>query len=160
MSRSLAPRCTRSRLDPRPLAAALIALGGIAAAASEVAARGRQLFVGEVPLPARIVGQDFALPQQASRCVNCHGPAAAAAGASGAAAQPAAPTLSAATLAEPTRRRGGPPSRYGAATLCVLLRSGVDPAHVMIQRTMPRYDITDADCGALWRYLTVGGPAR
>jgi hypothetical protein len=160
MSRSPAPRCTRPRLDPRTLAAALIVLGSCTAAAADDAARGHQLFLGDVPLAARIVGQDFALPQQASRCINCHGPGAAAAGAAGAGAQPAAPPLSAATLGQPTRRRGGPPSRYDAATLCVLLRSGVDPAHVMIQRTMPRYDITDADCAALWRYLTIGGPAR
>ena len=57
------------------------------------------------------------------------------------------------------RRRGGPPSRYDAAGLCTLLRSGVDPAHVIILRTMPRYDINDADCQSLWLHLTAP-PAR
>jgi hypothetical protein len=62
--------------------------------------------------------------------------------------------LSAATLAEPVARRGGPPSRYDARSLCTLLRSGVDPAHVMVQRAMPRFDIDDLQCEALWQYLT------
>jgi hypothetical protein len=132
----------------------------MSSAGAEDAARGRQLFVGEVPLAARIVGQDFALPAQASRCINCHGMTTTAPGASGALAQAAAPALSAATLGEAVRRRGGPPSRYDAAALCVLLRSGVDPAYVMIQRTMPRYDISDADCRALWQHLTAQGAAR
>jgi mono/diheme cytochrome c family protein len=139
---------------------ALLTLGVISSAGAEDAMRGQQLFVGEAPLAARIVGQDFALPTQASRCVNCHGATAATPGASGAATQPAAPALSAATLGDAVRRRGGPPSRYDAAALCVLLRSGVDPAHVMIQRTMPRYEISDADCRALWRHLTAQGAAR
>jgi hypothetical protein len=131
---------------------ALAALGAATATLADEAgaARGRALFLGEAALPARIHGQDFALPAQASRCVNCHGPAAAPAGASAA----AAPVLSAATLAQPLRRRGGPPSRYDAAALCTLLRSGVDPAYVIIQRTMPRYQITDDDCRSLWLHLS------
>jgi cytochrome c553 len=139
---------------------ALLCLGVSSSAAAEDAARGRQLFAGEAPLAARIVGQDFTLPTQATRCVNCHGATAASPASSGAAAQPAAPKLSASTLAEAVRRRGGPPSRYDAAALCVLLRSGVDPAHVMIQRTMPRYELSDADCRALWAHLTAQGAAR
>jgi hypothetical protein len=38
-----------------------------------------------------------------------------------------------------------------------LLRRGVDPAFVMISVEMPRYTIDDADCKALWRYVTGGG---
>jgi hypothetical protein len=127
------------------------------------AARGRALFVGQAALAARIVGQDFELPVVASRCINCHqtaprSPASSALGGYGgpggpSSAAPVAPTLTTATLAEPQRRRGGPPSRYDAATLCALLRHGVDPAHVMIQRTMPRYEISDADCRSLWQHL-------
>jgi hypothetical protein len=139
------------------LTAALALASGLASAADEApsAARGRQLFLGEAPLAARILGQDFALPAQASRCINCHRPGGAAIGASAAASAPsAAPALSAATLTQALRRRGGPPSRYDAAALCTLLRSGVDPAYVMIQRTMPRYEISDADCRSLWLHLT------
>ncbi len=118
------------------------------------ATRGRQLFDGELALAARIVGQDFALPAQASRCVNCHDPASAGAASSAVGAQRIGPSLTAATLTDLVRRRGGPPSRYDAASLCRLLRSGVDPAHVIILRTMPRYEITDADCRTLWSHLT------
>lgn len=135
----------------------LLALLVLAATASAddgaSAARGRQLFEGEVSVPARIVGQDFALPAEASRCVNCHGPVRGSAASSPGAAQRIGPALTPATLAEAMRRRGGPPSRYDAASLCTLLRSGVDPAHVIILRTMPRYEISDADCRSLWQHL-------
>jgi hypothetical protein len=138
---------------------AMVMVTTTALAQAQSATRGRQLFDGEATIPARIVGQDFELPGQASRCVNCHGPLTARAAASAAAAQPVAPALTAATLTEPLRRRGGPPSRYDAASLCTLLRSGVDPAHVIILRTMPRYEISDADCQSLWLHLTAT-PAR
>jgi mono/diheme cytochrome c family protein len=143
-----------------PLALGLVALFAGAAHADDAAsaARGRQLFVGEAPLAARIVGQDFALAPEAGRCINCHGatagPAGPRASAAGSPADLAAPVLSAATLTATVRRRGGPPSRYDAAALCTLLRTGVDPAHVMILRTMPRYEINDADCRSLWLHLT------
>jgi cytochrome c553 len=136
---------------------ALALLSATAGAADEAtASRGRALFLGEAHVPARIAGQDFGLPAQASRCVNCHGATAtkAASAATPIADVPGAPALSAATLTTLTRRRGGPPSRYDAAALCKLLRSGVDPAHVMIFRSMPRYEISDADCQALWLHLT------
>lgn len=118
------------------------------------ATRGRLLFHGDLALPARIVGQDFALPAAASRCVNCHGTSLGNTASSPAATQQVGPALTISALTDAVRRRGGPPSRYDAASLCTLLRSGVDPAHVIIQRTMPRYEITDADCRALWLHLT------
>jgi mono/diheme cytochrome c family protein len=137
---------------------ALLALATTAGAGS--AARGRQLFDGEFALPARIVGQDFALPAAASRCVNCHGANSGNAASSPAATQQIGPALTRGTLTDAVRRRGGPPSRYDAASLCTLLRSGVDPAHVIILRTMPRYDITDADCRSLWLHLTDSAARR
>ncbi len=135
---------------------ALFALASSSLAADEASAsRGRQLFHGDAALAARIHGQDFALPAQASRCINCHGlkPATAAPSPRGA-APPDAPALTAALLTQMRSRRGGPPSRYDAGALCALLRSGVDPAYVLIVRTMPRYDISDADCRSLWLHLT------
>lgn len=137
----------------RALLAGMALAGGAASAADEAsAARGRELFLGQAPIAARIVGQDFALPAQASRCVNCHGAGAVAVAVN--ASPPAAPLLSAATLEQAVRRRGGPPSKYDAQALCTLLRSGVDPAYVMILRSMPRYEIDDADCRSLWLHLT------
>jgi hypothetical protein len=50
-------------------------------------------------------------------------------------------------------RRGGPPSRYDAHALCTLLQTGVDPSHVMVARTMPRFEIDNLQCEALWQYL-------
>lgn len=147
-------------MKTRWLVRVLLAIATSASADDGASAlRGERLFGGEAALPARIIGQDFALPAQASRCVNCHGPARGNAPSSPANAPGVAPALTRATLAEPLRRRGGPPSRYDAASLCTLLRSGVDPAHVIILRTMPRYEITDADCRSVWLHLT-DPPAR
>lgn len=140
---------------------ALLALATAASAdGGASAAHGSKLFEGDLALPARIVGQDFALPATASRCINCHGPARSDAASSPATAQRIGPALTRSTLTDAVRRRGGPPSRYDAGSLCTMLRTGVDPAHVIILRTMPRYDITDADCRALWLYLTDSAARR
>jgi hypothetical protein len=149
-------RRRRDRMTVRWRSLLLLVLTTTALADSDASAvRGRQLFHGDIALPARIIGQDFALPSAASRCVNCHGPASGgSSAASPANAQRIGPPLNAAALTDAVRRRGGPPSRYDAGSLCTLLRSGVDPAHVVILRTMPRYDISDADCRALWLHLT------
>lgn len=110
-------------------------------------ARGQRIFRGDEPLTARIAGQDFALPASASRCINCHG---------GTAARRIAPLLTAASLTDATSRRGGPPSRYEPGSFCRLLRSGVDPAYVIVPRAMPRYELSDADCADLWSFLARG----
>ncbi len=92
------------RRDGLKLLAATLAALACATASGADAARGRALFDGSVALPARVQGQDFALPAQASRCGNCHAAPAAAASA----AAPSAPPLTAAHLTTPQRRRGGP----------------------------------------------------
>jgi hypothetical protein len=114
--------------------------------AESSAGRGEQLFVGQEPLKGAIVGHDDALPAYASKCVNCHDPAANEQASYGSKLTPAA-------LLEAAARRGGPPSRYEARSFCRLLRTGIDPAHVLILRAMPRYEIDDAQCLALWNYL-------
>jgi hypothetical protein len=113
--------------------------------------RGRELFAGELPLTARMVGHSDPLPQDAVRCRNCHSkqPALVAD-----AAQDFAPQLNARSLLTPLPRRGGPPSKYDLKALCRVLRDGIDPAHVMIQQAMPRYTMSDGECEALWTYLT------
>jgi hypothetical protein len=101
-------------------------------------------------LRGRLAGHPGHLPPEATRCVNCH-----ATGAS--AARPAAvsfgPSLDATLLVRALPRRGGPPSRYDADSLCRLLREGIDPAWVVVDASMPRYDISDAQCEALWMRL-------
>lgn len=126
-----------------------------AAAPAEALARGRALFAGTAPLRGTISGHASALPPAGARCVNCHS-----ASAAGAAAVPASalasfgPLLTRPHLTGLLPRRGGPPSRYDEATFCRLLRTGIDPAYVLITRSMPRYELPDADCQALWLHLT------
>jgi hypothetical protein len=152
MPRRHEPRCRGRARSALLLGAGLIALAAVGTLwlAQQRENRqidaGRAIFEGDQALDARIAGHESALPAQASRCVNCHG--------APAGSEPVPlPLLAAATLAEPVARRGGPPSRYDARSLCTLLRSGVDPAHVMVQRAMPRFDIDDLQCEALWQYL-------
>lgn len=122
-------------------------------------AHGQRLFAGTEPMRGRIAGHADALPALASRCVNCHAPgrstvAAPAASAAAPTNTSFAPLLTPAYLTVPVARRGGPPSRYDEATFCRALRTGIDPAYVIVSRSMPRYDVNDADCRALWRHLT------
>lgn len=131
------------------LAVGLVAAGLGAAATAPTwlagpgGAAGAEWFDGRRPLVARIAGHDEALPPLASRCSNCHAGPGAVGG-----------ELNRATLAGLRPRRGGPPSRYDAARLCRLLREGIDPAHVMVPREMPRYTIDDEACAALWSHLS------
>ena len=111
--------------------------------------KGQRLFIGEAPLTGRITGHGEPLPAGATRCINCH-----------AAGTPTAdttnsfgPGLSAASLQTPSARRGGPPSRFDAQSLCRLLRTGTDPAYIVIAQAMPRYSVSDEDCDALWAFL-------
>jgi hypothetical protein len=83
------------------------------------------------------------LPTDATRCVNCHSRGSA-----------LGPPLTHASLTSEQRRRGGPASRYEQASFCALLRTGIDPAHVLIARVMPRYELDAASCQALWSYVS------
>ncbi|MCA0175489.1 MAG: hypothetical protein LCH73_04250 [Proteobacteria bacterium] len=106
--------------------------------------QGEALFTGQAALPARLAGHADPLPVQAARCINCHGEGADRIG----------PLLSSATLTTAQARRGGPPSVYDERTLCRALREGVDPAQVTLTRAMPLYTAADADCTALWTFLS------
>lgn len=111
---------------------------------------GARLFDGRATLQARLPGGDVALPVAASRCANCHrrdGPAPAASAAG------FGPALTSAWLRTRQARRGGPPSAYDAAAFCRVLRTGIDPAQVIIDQRMPRYAASEAECAALWAYL-------
>ena len=105
---------------------------------------GSALFHGGQPLIGRIRGHDTALPPEAVRCVNCH----------------ATRRISRALLLEARQRRGGPPTRYDQPAFCKLLRTGIDPGYVLIAREMPIYDVDEAQCAGLWRYLTGKENAR
>lgn len=118
---------------------------------------GRALFEGSAPLAGRLAGHERDLPAAATRCINCHRRDTAPPGSSGNDTRSYGPRLDAQALVAPRPRRGGPPSRYDAAALCRLLRDGVDPAWVLIDRAMPRYRASDAECEVLWRFLAAGG---
>ena len=124
------------------------------------AIRGAALFHGQAPLEGRLPGHDQALPALASRCANCHGDANANVNAN-ANASPAGrdsyrvdARLDALSLLTSRSRRGGPTSRFDAASLCQVLRTGVDPASVLVDPIMPRFTISDGDCRDLWAFLS------
>lgn len=123
---------------------------------------GAGLYRGESPLPGRMVGFTSDLPTAVTRCANCHERPAVAAVNGGVAtsltdAAPDRPAFGAAldrsSLSTPRSRRGGPASVYDVDSLCTLLRTGVDPAQVMIGQAMPRYDATPLQCEQLWAYF-------
>ncbi len=122
---------------------------------------GEALFHGQAALSAHLSSHAELLPAIASRCSNCHEqvnrlPTPASAGSTGPVAQRAvsyAPPLTSEELTQPRKRRGGPPSAYGSGEFCELLRSGTDPAHVIITTDMPRYAATNEQCQQIWAYL-------
>ena len=134
------------------LAAALV-MPGTAAPNDPLVQRGLQLYAGAAPLQGTITGHAAPLPPGAARCINCH--ALGTAGPALAASAPSSfgPLLTRARLTQRTARRGGPPSAYDETSFCRLLRTGIDPAWVLIPRDMPRYELADADCRGLWLYL-------
>jgi hypothetical protein len=139
------------------LAAAWVASDSIHA--RREAAQGARAFDGRSPLVGRIEGHSAPLPGAALACANCHLPSARPAGASDTAgptgqAASFAPVLDRASLTSRVARRGGPPSRFDERSFCRLLRTGEDPAGVLLPRAMPRYSIDDDDCRRLWRYVT------
>jgi hypothetical protein len=111
------------------------------------ARQGSALFHGRKPLSGRIRGHDEVLPPEAVRCANCHDAAN-----NGRLSRVTAPHIDRALLLEPRQRRGGPPSRYDQAGFCKLLRTGIDPASIVIAREMPAYVMDDEQCANLWAY--------
>jgi hypothetical protein len=136
------------------LAAALVAAlayGAWSRGAGGRAAQGARLFDGREALEATLADHAVALPSGSVRCSQCHtGPGG---NPSGGAPSPG-PRLDRASLRDTLPRRGGPPVAYELATFCRTLRTGIDPSHVVLPRSMPRFAIDDVRCEALWTYLT------
>ena len=115
--------------------------------------RGAQLFDGREALAGTLAGHAAPMPPGTLRCSQCHtGPGAASPAAS--TAQPLGPVLERDHLRRALSRRNGPPTAYDLAAFCRALRVGIDPAHVTLPRALPRFEIDDARCDALWTYLT------
>lgn len=113
------------------------------------ASNGEALYRGKVPLQGNIREQQDMLPPEAIRCANCHDAAA-----NPRVATTQAPHLDSDLLLTFHQRRGGPPSKYDQAAFCRVLRTGIDPASILISREMPVYQISDAQCASLWTYLS------
>jgi hypothetical protein len=113
---------------------------------------GRRMFFGETPLLGTIVGHQRPLPPEMVGCANCHSE-----GSGSISTRSFAPRLDRAGMIAPRGRRGGPPSRFSAVSFCRLLRTGVDPAYIVINRQMPRYMLDDGQCLDLWQYLMEEG---
>lgn len=119
------------------------------AAADGKAARGERIYSGREAVAARLEGHDQSLPAGLGKCASCHQSA----GRSKLEAD-LAPPLAGSYLTQARPRRGGPPSAYDQASFCKAVRTGVDPRHVTLLRAMPRFDMNDEQCAALWYYLT------
>ncbi len=113
------------------------------------AVMGRRMFLGDASLQGAIVGHPEALAPRLVACANCHQ-----GGGTGLAAASFGPRLDGTQLTEMRGRRGGPPSAFSPASFCRMLRTGVDPASILITRQMPRYTLDDNQCLGLWHYLT------
>lgn len=107
---------------------------------------GEALYCGSTALPAQLRGHSEPLPPAAARCANCHE--------ADAKGQRFAPPLTGDSLTRPQARRGGPPSAYGEAEFCEALRTGIDPAQVLLRKAMPIYTLSAAECAELWGYLS------
>lgn len=112
---------------------------------------GRALFFGRQALTGRIREHQSALPPEVVKCDNCHGDRNRGTATT---IKTLAPRLDRGLLLRIYSRRGGPPSVYDANAFCKLLRTGADPAFVLVAREMPIYDIADGQCAALWQFLT------
>ena len=109
---------------------------------------GAELYDGAAPLTGRISGHHAPMPPPLIACVRCH--AASSDSVSGAAI---GPDLRGGWLTQFRSRRGGPPAQYDQPAFCRALRQGIDPVSMLLTIRMPRFDISDADCAALWLYL-------
>lgn len=116
---------------------------------------GDALFDGKVALSGKIRGHDESLPPETVRCANCHE-----AQTNERLSRVAAPRLDRSLLLDARQRRGGPPSRYDQPAFCKLLKTGVDPAAIVIGREMPIYELDEGQCASLWTYLIGKEPAH
>jgi len=126
---------------------AVVAIAPLARAqtACDPADMGCAIFNGQHPMTAHLRDDERPLPSFATRCVNCH---------VGTSTKPAfAPPLTHDALLGVASRRGGPLSHYDATSFCRAVKDGIDPAGVLLRKSMPHYRIADTECQALWQYV-------
>ena len=127
-----------------------------AASGTDEQERGRRLFHGMEALQSRIVGHSSYLPATFTVCATCHAKRESPQSGKPLEAR-AAPLVERGMLAKIKSRRGGPPVAYTRDSFCRTLRTGIDPQYVVLTRTMPRFEVDEAQCDALWIYLKDDG---
>lgn len=121
---------------------------------AEIAA-GERLFHGVDRVALAPGNLASALPPQFSACSACHSALPPAQGALARNLETKqAPPLNRSSLLHSRARRGGPPFAFDRTTFCATVQSGVDPQAIIMRKTMPRFVLSDAQCSALWAYLT------
>ena len=111
--------------------------------------RGKQIYLGGETVIGKIDGHISSLPPSLVKCVSCHTFAR-----QSKLEVESAPPLNRSSLLDPHARRGGPGFSYDKTNFCKTVRTGIDPQYVVLSRTMPRFEISEAQCSALWTYLT------
>ena len=142
---------SRSRWPSFFLSVLITSVAFSSSSSKEISALGRRLFSGKEELSGRMYTHTADMPTAVVRCSNCH-----AAGNGPAVARSSAPRLTRDLLLQARARRGGPPTSYNHDSFCKLLRKGIDPAYILINVAMPRYELSDDRCTALWTFLTQG----
>ena len=107
---------------------------------------GCAIFTGQRPTAAHLRDDNQALPEWTTRCINCH-----------TRTEPApsfAPPLTRGYLLDAKSRRGGPPSQYDPVAFCRAIEDGIDPASVLLRKSMPHFQLSRAECAALWQFVT------
>ena len=115
--------------------------------------RGQRIFYGEEPMRGKIEGHVVPLPASFTSCANCHA-SAERSRLDQALEERTAPQLNRGGLLETRSRRGGPPFAYDEQSFCHTIQTGVDPRYVTLARAMPRFEVDQSQCEALWEYLT------
>lgn len=128
------------------LVAALVGIGVFGGRAIDWL-RGYAIYHGLIAVRGRIAGHSFDLPGSALRCAGCHKRE------SSALARNGELSLDLRELAIVKSRRGGPRSAYTTESFCATLRTGLDPGAIILARAMPRFELQDEDCRALWIFL-------
>lgn len=117
---------------------------------SESEQLGKKIFEGNVPVKAKLRYSSFDLPSIASRCSNCHsvGPETIIEEIG------SPPELGRNRLLTPQKRGSGPPVAYDEESFCIAVTQGRTPAHTLLSRTMPLFEMDKQSCKALWDYLS------
>lgn len=122
----------------------------MSAISSETEQLGKKIFEGEVPVKAKLRHSSFELPSIASKCSNCHS-----VGPNTEIEEIASPPeLGRNRLLTPLKRGSGPPVAYNEESFCIAITKGRTPAHTLLSREMPIFEIDEQTCKALWNYLT------